>query len=204
MVIFWLFRKVKAMRIISGSARGKRLAAFDGNCIRPTSDRVREALFSMLFSRLGDFSGRRILDLYAGSGALALEALSRGADHATLIDDGTQAAHLIEQNASTCQLQDKISLMRGQVLDKLALTRSSAPFDLIFVDPPYDKGLLIPTLAKISELSLLAEDGIVCIELSSKETLPERVGHLQCVARRRYGASQVGLLTRYHCEESQT
>jgi 16S rRNA (guanine(966)-N(2))-methyltransferase RsmD len=204
MVIVCLFLKVKAMRIISGSARGKRLATFDGNSIRPTSDRVREALFSMLFSRLGDFSGRRVLDLYAGSGALSLEALSRGADHATLIDDGNQAAKLIEHNANTCRLQDKISLIRGQVLDKLVLTRSSAPFDLIFVDPPYDKDLLIPTLVKISELSLLAEDGIVCIELSSKETLPDRIGQLQCITQRRYGGSQVGLLTRCHCEESQT
>lgn len=192
------------MRIISGSARGKRLATFDGNSIRPTSDRVREALFSMLFSRMGNFSGQRILDLYAGSGALSLEALSRGADHATLIDDGNQSAKLIEQNASACQLQDKVSLIRGQVLDKLALTRSSSPFDLIFVDPPYDKGLLIPTLEKVSELNLLAEDGIVCIELSSKEALPDRIGQLQCIAQRRYGASQIGLLTRCHCEESQT
>lgn len=192
------------MRIISGSARGKRLATFDGNSIRPTSDRVREALFSMLFSRMGNFPGWRILDLYAGSGALSLEALSRGADHATLIDDGNQSAILIEQNASACQLQDKVSLIRGQVLDKLALTRSSSPFDLIFVDPPYDKGLLIPTLEKVSELNLLAEDGIVCIELSSKEAMPDRIGQLQCIAQRRYGASQIGLLTRCHCEESQT
>lgn len=191
------------MRIISGSAKGKRLATFDGNSIRPTSDRVREALFSMLFSRLGELTGRCILDLYAGSGALSLEALSRGACHATLIDDGSQAARLIEQNASTCQLQGKISLIRGQVLDKLALTQNSAPFDLIFVDPPYDKGLLTPTLEKISELSLLAENGIVCIELSSKESLPDCVGHLECIAQRRYGASQVGLLTHCHCEEPQ-
>ena len=192
------------MRIISGSARGKRLATFDGNSIRPTSDRVREALFSMLFSRMGNFSGWRILDLYAGSGALSLEALSRGADHATLIDDGIQSAKLIEQNANACQLQDKVSLIRGQVLDKLALTRNSSPFDLIFVDPPYDKGLLIPTLEKVSELNLLAEDGIVCIELSSNEALPDRVGQLQCIVQRRYGATQIGLLTRCHCEESQT
>jgi 16S rRNA (guanine966-N2)-methyltransferase len=192
------------MRIISGSARGKRLATFDGNRIRPTSDRVREALFSMLFSRLGDFSDRRVLDLYAGSGALSLEALSRGACHATLIDNDKQAASLIEHNASNCQLQDKISLIRGQVIDKLALTQSNAPFDLIFVDPPYDKGLITPTLAKISDLGLLAEDGIVCIELSSKEPLPDRVGQLQCIAQRRYGASQVGLLTRCHCEEPLT
>lgn len=192
------------MRIISGSARGKRLATFDGSQIRPTSDRVREALFSMLFSRLGTFAGRRVLDLYAGSGALGLEALSRGACHATLIDDGSQAASLIEHNASTCQLQDRISLIRGQVLDKLTLTQNRAPFDLIFVDPPYDKGLLTPTLATISDLSLLAEDGIVCIEISSRETLPDRIGQLQCIAQRRYGASQIGLLTRCQCEEPQT
>jgi 16S rRNA (guanine(966)-N(2))-methyltransferase RsmD len=192
------------MRIISGSARGTRLASFDGNQIRPTGDRVREALYSMLLSRLGTFAGRRVLDLYAGSGALSLEALSRGAFHATLIDAGSQSAALIENNARACRLKDKISLIRGQVLDKLALTQSSAPFDLIFLDPPYDKGLLTPTLEMISELCLLDEDGIVCVEASSKESLADRVGQLQIVTQRRYGATQIFLLTRCQCEEPHT
>lgn len=192
------------MRIISGSARGTRLASFEGNQIRPTSDRVREALFSMLLSRMGTFTDRRVLDLYAGSGALSLEALSRGACHSTLIDQGRQSTALIESNAQACRLKDKISLIRGGVLDKLVLTQSSAPFDLIFLDPPYDKGLLIPTLEMISDLCLLAEDGIVCVEASSKETIPERIGQLQMNVQRRYGATQIFLLTRCQCEEPHT
>lgn len=192
------------MRIISGSARGTRLANFDGNQIRPTSDRVREALFSMLLSRMGTFTDRRVLDLYAGSGALSLEALSRGACHSTLIDQGRQSATLIESNARACRLKNKISLISGQVLDKLALTQSNAPFDLIFLDPPYDKGLLTPTLEMISDLCLLATDGIVCAEASSKENLPERVGQLQTNVQRRYGATQIFLLTRCQGEEPHT
>jgi len=189
------------MRIISGSARGKKLAYFTGQQIRPTSDRVREALFSMLFTRLGNFAGLSILDLYAGSGALALEALSRGGGHATLIDSGRQAASLIERNAKACQLDDKIRLIRGKVLDSLPQVRNRAPFDLIFLDPPYGQDLLIPTLTALSDLNLLAEDGIVCVEASAKEIVPDRVGQLQCVAQRCYGATRIGLLTRCHCEE---
>ncbi len=192
------------MRIISGSARGTRLASFDGNQIRPTSDRVREALFSMLLSRLGSFTGRRVLDLYAGSGALSLEALSRGASHSTLIDQGRQSANLIEKNARACRLNEKIRLVTGQVLDKLPHTKNTAPYDLIFLDPPYDKGLLTPTLEMISDLCLLDEDGIVCVEASAKENLPERIGHLQVDVQRRYGATQVFLLTRCQCEEPHT
>lgn len=189
------------MRIISGSAKGKRLATFTGSGIRPTGDRVREALFSMLYSRLGDFAGRSVLDLYAGSGALALEALSRGADHAVLIDSGPQAAELIERNARTCQLDNRIRLIRGTVLDHLPRLRDRAPFDLIFLDPPYHQNLLIPTLQALSDLNLLAEDGIVCVDTSSKETVPERVGQLQCISQRRYGASRIGLLAFSPCED---
>lgn len=191
------------MRIISGTARGTKLASFSGDQIRPTSDRVREALFSMLTSRLGGFSGRRVLDLYAGSGALSLEALSRGAAHAILVDAGRQAASLIERNARSCRLEDKISLVQGKVLDNLALLQQRRPFDLIFADPPYGQDLLTPTLTAISDLNLLAEDGIVCVEAASKETLPEQVGQLQCIVERRYGASRVALLTRALCEDSQ-
>lgn len=192
------------MRIISGSARGIRLANFEGNQIRPTSDRVREALFSMLLSRLGTFTERRVLDLYAGSGALSLEALSRGAAHATLIDQGRQSAALIEKNARACRLNDQIKLISGQVLERLPITQDSAPFDLIFLDPPYDKGLLTPTLEMISDLCLLDQDGIVCVEASSREELPERIGRLQINVQRRYGATQIFLLTRCQCEEPQT
>ena len=192
------------MRIISGSARGVRLASFEGNQIRPTSDRVREALFSMLLSRMGTFTGRRVLDLYAGSGALSLEALSRGATHSTLIDQGRQAVTLIEKNARACRLKDKITLISGQVLEKLPQTQSSAPFDLIFLDPPYDKGLLTPTLEMISDLCLLDQDGIVCVEASTKENLPERIGQLRLNVQRRYGATQIFLLTRCQCEEPHT
>lgn len=190
------------MRIISGSAKGKKLSEFDGCQIRPTSDRVREALFSMLFSRLGDFHSCRVLDLYAGSGALSLEALSRGASHATLIDESPQAVRLIEHNARACRLQDKINLLQGKVLDSLPRLGSGTAFNLIFVDPPYDKGLLIPTLEALSSLGLLASDGILCVETSAKDILPDHIDPWNCVAQRRYGATRIALLTRHQSEES--
>lgn len=191
------------MRIISGSARGKKLSEFDGGQIRPTSDRVREALFSMLFSRLGGFCSCRVLDLYAGSGALSLEALSRGASHATLIDESSQAIRLIEHNARACRLQDKISLLRGKVLDTLPRLQSGPPFNLIFADPPYDKGLLIPTLEALSSPGLLASDGILCVETSGKDILPDRIDAWHCMVQRRFGATRIALLTRHQSEESQ-
>ena len=183
------------MRIISGSAKSKKLAGFSGSQIRPTSDRVREALFSILCSRIGTFEDKTVLDLFAGTGAMGLEALSRGAKTACLVDQGIQAAKVIAENAKTCNLQQKVHFLRGDVLKKLPEIAARGPFDLIFLDPPYDMGLVEATLKAIDELGLLRKTGIACAEASVQEDLPERTGNLTCILQRRYGSTLIGLFS---------
>jgi 16S rRNA (guanine966-N2)-methyltransferase len=181
------------MRIISGSAKGKKLAGFSGSQIRPTSDRVREALFNILANQLGSFVDKAVLDLFAGTGALGLEAASRGARIAIMVDRGSQAAHLVEANAKACRIQEKVRFLRGDVLKKLPELTGYGPFDLIFLDPPYGMNLAETALTSIADLGLLAEGGIVCAEVSSRDDLPEMAGSLSCILRRRYGSTSIVL-----------
>jgi 16S rRNA (guanine(966)-N(2))-methyltransferase RsmD len=181
------------MRIIGGSAKRKILADFSGDRIRPTSDRVREALFSILVSQIGSFEGKTVLDLFAGTGALGLEALSRGAKSAFLVDQEAQAARLIATNIQTCAFQEKAHFLRGDVLKKLPELTERGPFDLIFLDPPYGQDLVKTTLDAIVDLELLAENGIACTEASSLDVLPDRTGNLDCILNRRYGTTLIAL-----------
>src|SRR3954467_407805 len=124
------------MRIIAGEWRGRSLEAPPGNATRPTADRVRETLFSMLASRLGSFEDLRVADLFAGSGALGLEALSRGAASVTFVENDSKAPALVKRNAERLGATDSIRLLGASAL---ALPRSE-PFDLILADPPYAPG----------------------------------------------------------------
>ena len=149
-----------AMRIITGSARGTRLKSPAGDGTRPTADRTREALFSMLGSRVVD---ARVLDLFAGTGALALEALSRGAASAVLVDRTTQA--ILAENAARTKLAGRAEIRRSDVYAAAAeLAREGRTFDLIFADPPY----ALPELGTIPDLifeyNLLSTDGIFVFE----------------------------------------
>jgi 16S rRNA (guanine(966)-N(2))-methyltransferase RsmD len=179
------------LRIISGSARGTRLSTFSGLNIRPTPDRVREAVFSILFSRTGVFTGKKVLDLYAGSGAMALEALSRGAATATLVERDPKAVRLIEANARTCRVSDSVQIMRADVDSALRKMSVNDPFDLIFLDPPYDRGLATSALELIDQQGLLAQNGIVCAECDRKEDIPQQIGTLSLIDSRRYGLTAV-------------
>jgi 16S rRNA (guanine966-N2)-methyltransferase len=181
------------VRIISGSAKGKKLAGFSGNQIRPTSDRVREALFNILANQLGSFADKTVLDLFSGTGALGLEAVSRGAKIAFMVDRGSQAAQLVEANAKACRIKEKVHFLRGDVLKKLPELTGRGPFDLIFLDPPYGMDLAETVLTAISDLGLLAEGGIVCAEVPSRHDLPEMAGTLNCILRRRYGSTLIVL-----------
>jgi 16S rRNA (guanine966-N2)-methyltransferase len=181
------------VRIISGSAKGKKLAGFSGTQIRPTSDRVREALFNILAHQLGSFTGKTVLDLFAGTGAMGLEAVSRGARVAFMVDWCSQAANLVEANAKACRIQEKVRFFRGDVLKKLPELTGSGPFDLIFLDPPYGMSQAESALAAIANLGLLAERGIVCAEVSARDELPEMAGNLNCILRRRYGSTLIVL-----------
>ena len=146
------------MRVISGKWGGARLVAPKGRGTRPTTDRNREALFSMLGARL-DFEGLKLLDAFAGSGALGLEALSRGAAHCTFIENDHAACRAIQQNIATCGAADATGLIRR---DALKADLGEAQFDLVFLDPPYGKGLaeaLLPLLHPA-----LADDALLVLE----------------------------------------
>src|ERR1051326_412360 len=124
------------MRIIAGDWRGRPIEAPPGRATRPTADRVRETLFSMLASRLGSFEDLRVADLFAGSGALGLEALSRGAATATFVESDAKAVAVIKRNASKLGAIDRVRVVAGSALS----LPGSEPFDLLFADPPYASG----------------------------------------------------------------
>ncbi|MCK4622429.1 MAG: 16S rRNA (guanine(966)-N(2))-methyltransferase RsmD [Desulfuromonadales bacterium] len=180
------------MRIISGTARGRQLATFSGKDIRPTPDRVREALFSMLTHRLGTFSGINVLELFAGTGAQSLEALSRGAKSAVLVDSSNTAAKLIEENIRRCKFTSVARLIRSDALAALPRLLPSGPFDLVLLDPPYKQGHIVQALEKIESLQLLAEDGIICVESAADETIAEIAG-LRLIENRKYGSTMIHL-----------
>jgi 16S rRNA (guanine(966)-N(2))-methyltransferase RsmD len=180
------------MRIISGTARGRKLAEFSGTDIRPTPDRVREALFSKLSSRLGSFAGLKVLELFAGSGAQALEAVSRGADSAILVDANIQATKLISENIKRCKFETKTRLLQADVLSALPRLASEGPFDLILLDPPYNRGFIPQVLEIIENLQLLADGGTICAESADDEKLGN-YGCLELIESRKYGATQIHL-----------
>lgn len=182
------------MRIISGTARGRQLATFTGTGIRPTPDRVREALFSILTSRLGTFDGLKVLELFAGSGAQSLEAVSRGADSAVVVDSSPQSIKLIEENVKRCKFEAQTRIVKQDVSTALPRLKCEAPFDLILLDPPYNQDLISKALSAIESLQLLSEDGIICAESASNETITD-CGELRLTESRKYGSSTIHLFS---------
>ncbi|HEX6741680.1 MAG TPA: 16S rRNA (guanine(966)-N(2))-methyltransferase RsmD [Sphingomicrobium sp.] len=148
------------MRIIAGEWRGRRLEAPPGRTTRPTADRVRETLFSMLASRLGSFDQLRVADLFAGSGALGLEALSRGAAHATFVESDPAAAAAIRRNADTLGAGNRMAIVSGSAL----FLDRSGPFDLIFADPPYAAGAGSDIVRAVLHSDWLAPGGWISVE----------------------------------------
>ena len=175
------------MRIGGGTARGKLLAPLTGVEIRPTPDKVRQALFNILRSRFGSLQGLRVLDLFAGSGALAIEALSLGAKEAVLVDQSRQAAALIQKNLHACRVGDRAQFLQCDGLK--ALTQLRGPFDIVFLDPPYQQGLQQKALERLSQGTLLAAEGLVCAESARTEELPDCAGLLQRETTRYYGST---------------
>lgn len=171
------------MRIITGSARGSRLKTPKGQATRPTSDRIKESLFNILGSKV---YGRKVLDIFAGTGNLGLEALSRGADSACFVDQATAA--LIRENAVHTRLQDKAAVHGCDVFAQLSrFAQGRESFDLIFCDPPYHKGLAWRALTFFDESSVLAHDGILVVEHGADENDMPELSELRCVLNRRYG-----------------
>jgi len=156
------------MRIIAGKWRGRPLAAPPGDATRPTSERAREALFSMLVSRLGDFEGLRVADLYAGTGALGLEALSRGAAHATFVENDRVAIAVLKANIMKCDADLATTVIQAPMQ---AIGRAPAPFDLLLLDPPYGEGHAVPALARLLEYGWIAPHALVSVEAAKGEAI---------------------------------
>ena len=187
------------MRIIAGEMRSRKLKAPEGMDTRPTADRVKEALFSILGSRV---YGARVLDLYGGSGALALEAVSRGADSAVVCDLSAKACAIIQENIDTLGCGEKVRLLRMKDTAALStLQKKNDAFDLIFLDPPYRLST-VPVCQMIVECNLLKPDGTIVVE-HGRETPPDILPPLTLTDHREYGAAGVGFyrLTSGEAEE---
>lgn len=192
------------MRIITGSARGTKLASLEGENTRPTSDRVKEAVFSMLQF---DIEGRAVLDLFGGSGQLALEALSRGAARATIIDQSRDAVNVIIENAKKTHLFEKC---RISATDYMSFVRGAAgreAYDIIFLDPPYASGLLPRSLEAIHKAELCAAGGSIICETdcdipvkNSRQRKDESIA-AQAVLRDIFGDDEE-LASRYEVKKS--
>jgi len=178
------------VRIIAGQFRGRPLQAPPGSDTRPTADRVREALFSMLASRLGSFEDLRVADLYAGSGALGFEALSRGAAAITFVEKGPKAQATIKANAAKLGVSDKVRVLGGSAL---ALSRSE-PFELILADPPYASGSGSGVVKSVSDADWLAPGGWLSVETERRD--PVDPGDLSIEADRQFGKARITLLHR--------
>ena len=178
------------MRVIAGEWRGRPIVAPEGRATRPTSDRAREGLFSMLQSRLGSFAGLRVADLFAGTGALGLEALSRGAAHCTFVDNDRNAVAAIKRNLAAFGAASRADV-RAQGVE-----HAPAPgaCDLVFLDPPYRTGLAEMALARVANPAWVAPGGLLSLETDG-ERLPVPQG-FEVEADRRFGKAHILLLRR--------
>ncbi len=184
------------MRVIAGDARGRQLLAPKNLRVRPTADRVKEALFSILLSRLGELSGMRVLDIFAGTGNLGIEALSRGAEHAVFIDSHRDSAETIRRNLEITRYASKARVVVQEAAAALKwLSRGEAPFHLVFLDPPYSEGHTQRLLELLSTSPLIDEGSTVVAEFSAKEEIPCSFGRLKESERRIYGDTALSFLT---------
>ena len=152
------------MRVITGTARGRRLATPSNNDIRPTTDNVKESIFNIIQF---DVEGRKVLDLFAGTGQLGIECLSRGAESAVFVDQSREAVKLVRDNLKTCGLNGTVIQM-----DSLSFLKSCGKFDLIFVDPPYDSPVYDEVLKTINLVDILSDGGIIICETARDRQLP--------------------------------
>lgn len=182
------------MRIISGSARGRRLFTPKDERVRPTSDRVKEALFSILSARI-DLHGLRVLDIFAGTGNLGLEALSRGASEAVFIDNHRESISLIKKNIELLGYTDHTKVIMREASSAVKSLEGQGKFDLIFIDPPYHKGLLQQLLHDLSSSTIFDPSVIIVAESSAKEEIPSVFDPLHRFDERCYGDTCISFYT---------
>lgn len=176
------------MRVIAGSARGCALKAPAGMSTRPTTDRVKESMFAVIQFEV---QGQNVLDLFAGSGALGIEALSRGAAHAVFVDKNEKSVALIKENLKKTKLTDKALILKQDYLQ--ALKGSSQKFGLVFLDPPYALGLYESALAAIMEYGLLEEGGLIVMEYDPSYEIKIPEGYAKD-KEKKYGSTMLAFL----------
>ena len=182
------------MRISAGEHRGRRLQSVKGKATRPTSDLLRQAVFNVLGARI---QGARVLDLFAGMGSVGLEALSRGASTATFVEWDRRAVLTLRSNLATLKLMDRARVRAGDVLQALRrLGVAGEAFDCIFLDPPYTGDLAARCIEILADGALLSDNGALVTQAFHKTPLPDRVGVLRRIWRRRYGESSLALYTK--------
>lgn len=182
------------MRIVSGKCKGRPLKAVPGNTTRPTTDKVKEALFNMIGPY---FDGGIGLDLFAGSGGLGLEALSRGLEKVIFIDREPKAIQVINENIKACKFEDQTEIYRNDAERALkALIKREITFDYIFLDPPYKKQQLVSLMEKMDQQDLIKKNGIIVCEHSFDVELPHSIGRLTQMKHEKYGMIAVTIYSR--------
>jgi 16S rRNA (guanine966-N2)-methyltransferase len=180
------------LRIISGDLKGKKLRSIKGTKTRPTSDRVRESIFNIIAFHIQDTC---ILDLYAGTGAFAIEALSRHAKYAVFIDISKSAVSIIRENIKSCNFEDRVKVIKWDIYKNLKCVEHSNPaFDLVFMDPPYDKNFLKPTLFNLHLSGCMGRGCSIIVEHSLLEPIPTEPTGFELTDQRKYGKTLVSFL----------
>ncbi|WP_353990246.1 16S rRNA (guanine(966)-N(2))-methyltransferase RsmD [Pediococcus argentinicus] len=179
------------MRIVSGEFGGRRLKAVPGMKTRPTTDKVKESIFNMIGPY---FSGGTALDLYGGSGGLAIESVSRGMDHAVIIDRQYQAIKTITDNVAVTKQPEKFEIKKGdsnQIIDHM--DSSKTKFNLLLLDPPYKQQKIVKDINKLVELNLLADDAVIVCETNQEAKLPDEIDNFKLWKRQDYGITEVSI-----------
>ena len=187
------------MRVISGRAKGLPLKAVPGIATRPTTDKVKEALFSIIGPY---FDGERVLDLFAGTGGLGIEALSRGAGHAVFVDASPRSVEVVRRNLETARLTDQAEVYRNDAWKAVkVLAKKGLPFDLIFIDPPYTVKNIDELLLDMESRGLISDYATAVIEHAEDTVYPDFIGSLERFRLARYGETALSV---YRCRKTDT
>lgn len=168
------------MRVITGEARGRKLVTLEGEDVRPTTDRVKEGMFNIIQF---DLEGANVIDLFAGSGQLGIEALSRGAKHCTFIDSANRSVEVVKQNLKTVGFEKRASVFCSDA--KMYIGLSNDNFDIALLDPPYNKNIIDAVLPSVAEK--MTDYGVIICESALDEILPETAGEFSIHREYRYG-----------------
>ena len=181
------------MRIISGTSKGRRLVTQKGQALRPTSDRVKESIFNILSDEV---EGKVVLDLFAGTGNLGIEALSRGAKKTLFVEKGRQAIRLIQRNLLQCGMERQSEILPKDVTLAIGILKQRGEsFDVILMDPPYEQGLIQKTLMKLQSHKIYHGDSILVIEHHRREPLPKTLEGWNLTRQREIGDTIISFLT---------